>query len=137
MTFSSIGGRNRKIKVLHLITSLEVGGAQHGLLLGLPRFDSEKYEHIVCSLMDRIQMAVQFQRAGIEVHSLGLKTKIDFSSAIRLRTLLKEINPDILVVLGDRYEILSAVIAANFHQIPIMWFRYPVQDRYPKNILLQ
>ncbi|MEC9293731.1 MAG: glycosyltransferase [Chloroflexota bacterium] len=96
MTFSSIGGRNRKIKVLHLITSLEVGGAQHGLLLGLPRFDSEKYEHIVCSLMDRIQMAVQFQRAGIEVHSLGLKTKIDFSSAIRLRTLLKEINPDIL-----------------------------------------
>jgi GDP/UDP-N,N'-diacetylbacillosamine 2-epimerase (hydrolysing) len=28
-------------------------------------------------------------------------------------------KPDLLVVLGDRYEILSAVIAANFHQIPI------------------
>jgi glycosyltransferase involved in cell wall biosynthesis len=96
MTFSSIGDPNRKIKVLHLITSLEVGGAQYGLLLGLPRFNSEKYEHIVCSLMDRIQMAEQFQQAGIEVRSLGLKTKIDFSVAIRLRSLLKEVKPDVL-----------------------------------------
>ena len=96
MTFSGIDDANRKIKVLHLITSLEVGGAQHGLLLGLPRFNPKKYEHIVCSMMDRIQMAKQFQRAGIEVHSLGLKTKIDFSVAIRLRSLLKEVQPDIL-----------------------------------------
>ena len=96
MTLSLTGEPSRKIKVLHLITSLEVGGAQHGLLLGLPRFNSGKYEHIICSLMDRIQMAEQFQRAGIEVHSLGLKTKLDFLVAIRLRTLLKEVRPDVL-----------------------------------------
>ena len=96
MRFSLTSNPNHKITVLHLITSLEVGGAQHGLLLGLPRFNSEKYEHIVCSLMDRMQMADQFQRAGIEVHSLGLKTKMDFSVAIRLRSLLKEVRPDIL-----------------------------------------
>ena len=96
MTLSLTGDPSRKIKVLHLITSLEVGGAQHGLLLGLPRFNPEKYEHIVCSLMDRMQMAGQFQRAGIQVHSLGLKTKMDFSVAIRLRRLLKEVRPDVL-----------------------------------------
>ena len=96
MTFSLTDNQNRKITVMHLITSLEVGGAQHGLLLGLPRFNSEKYEHIVCSLMDRMQMASQFQRAGIEVHSLGLHTKMDFSVAIKLRALLKKVKPDIL-----------------------------------------
>ena len=96
MTFSLTSRPNHKITVLHLITSLEVGGAQHGLLLGLPRFNSEKYEHIVCSLTDRMQMAGQFQRAGIQVHSLGLKTKMDFSVAIRLRSLLKDVRPDIL-----------------------------------------
>ena len=94
--FSLTDNQNRKITVMHLITSLEVGGAQHGLLLGLPRFNSEKYEHIVCSLMDRMQMASQFQRAGIEVHSLGLHTKMDFSVAIKLRALLKKVKPDIL-----------------------------------------
>ena len=87
---------SHKIKVLHLITSLEVGGAQHGMLLGLPRFDSDRYEHIVCSIMDRMQMAQQFRSAGIEVRTLGLSRKTDVSVALRLRSLLKELRPDVL-----------------------------------------
>jgi glycosyltransferase involved in cell wall biosynthesis len=87
---------HRRIKVLHLITSLEVGGAQHGMLLGLPRFDIDKYEHIICSITDRMQMAEQFRKAGIEVHSLGLNRKTDLGVAIRLRKLLKQQRPDIL-----------------------------------------
>ena len=86
----------RRIKVLHLVTSLEVGGAQHGMLLGLPRFDSDQYEHIVCSIMDRMQMASQFREAGVEVRSLGLSRKTDIGVVLRLRALLKEIRPDVL-----------------------------------------
>jgi len=86
----------RRIKVLHLVTSLEVGGAQHGMLLALPRFDSDYYEHIVCSIMDRMQMASQFREAGIKIRSLGLSRKTDISVAIRLRVLLKELRPDVL-----------------------------------------
>lgn len=85
-----------RIKVLHLITSLEVGGAQHGILLGLPRFDPSRYEHVVCSIMDRMQMASQFRKAGIEVHSLGLNRKTDFMVALRLNSLLKQQRPDVL-----------------------------------------
>ncbi len=86
----------RKIKVFHLITSLEVGGAQRGLLLGLPMFDNEKYEHAVCSITDRMQMADQFRKVGVEVHSLGLSRKTDIGVALRLRSLLKDLRPDIL-----------------------------------------
>jgi glycosyltransferase involved in cell wall biosynthesis len=86
----------RRIKVLHLITSLEVGGAQHGLLLGLPRFDKDKYEHVLCSIMDRMQMAQQFREAGIEVHSLGLSKKTDLAVVHRLRSFLIKQRPDIL-----------------------------------------
>jgi glycosyltransferase involved in cell wall biosynthesis len=86
----------RKIKVLHLITSLEVGGAQHGMLLGLPRFDNNHYEHVVCSIMDRMQMVQQFRNAGIEVRTLGLSRKTDISVALRLRSLLKDLRPDVL-----------------------------------------
>ena len=87
---------NRRIKVLHLITSLELGGAQQGLLLGLPRFDPDRYEHVICSLMDRMRMAAQFRHAGIEVHSLGLSRKTDLAVVLRLRTLLKQLRPDVL-----------------------------------------
>lgn len=38
---------------------------------------------------------------------------------MRFASLFDSAKPDLLVVLGDRYEILSAVIAANFHQIPV------------------
>ena len=85
-----------KIKILHLIISLEVGGAQHGLLLGLPRFDADRYEHVICSIMDRMQMAAQFRQAGIEVRTLGLRRKTDLAVVLRLRSLLKQLRPDIL-----------------------------------------
>ena len=86
----------RPVKILHLITSLEVGGAQHGLLLGFPRFDLNRYEHIVCSIMGRMNMADQFRQAGIEVFSLGLKTKLDVGVAYRLNKLLRQLRPDVL-----------------------------------------
>jgi glycosyltransferase involved in cell wall biosynthesis len=83
-------------KILHLITSLEVGGAQHGLLLGLPRFAPDRYEHIICSITDRMQMASLYRAKGIEVRTLGLNRKTDITVALRLRSILKEIRPDIL-----------------------------------------
>ena len=38
---------------------------------------------------------------------------------MRFASLFDSVKPDLLVVFGDRYEIMSAVIAANFHQIPV------------------
>lgn len=86
----------RRIKIVHLVTSLEVGGAQHNMLLGLPRLDPERYEHVLVSIMDRMQMEQQFRQLGIEVHSLGLSKKTDLAVARRLRSLLKTLRPDIL-----------------------------------------
>jgi glycosyltransferase involved in cell wall biosynthesis len=87
---------SRKLKIVHLVTSLEVGGAQHNMLLGLPNLEPSRYKHILISIMDRMQMKQQFQQAGIEVHTLGLSKKTDIAVALRLRSLLKSIRPDIL-----------------------------------------
>jgi glycosyltransferase involved in cell wall biosynthesis len=86
----------KQLKIVHLVTSLEVGGAQHNMLLGLPNLDPSRYKHILISIMDRMQMKQQFQQAGIEVHTLGLSKKTDIAVALRLRSLLKTIRPDIL-----------------------------------------
>ena len=85
-----------KLKIVHLVTSLEVGGAQHNMLLGLPRLDRDRYEHHIVSIMNRMQMRQQFLRAGIGVHTLGLSHKTDLAVALRLRSLLKQLRPDIL-----------------------------------------
>ena len=87
---------SRKLIIVHLVTSLEVGGAQHNMLLGLPNLDPTRYKHILISIMDRMQMKQQFQQAGVEVHSLDLRKKTDVTAALRLRSLLNTIRPDIL-----------------------------------------
>jgi glycosyltransferase involved in cell wall biosynthesis len=46
--------------------------------------------------MDRMQMAQQFRQVGFEVHTLGLRRKSDLAVALRLRTLLRRLRPDIL-----------------------------------------
>jgi GDP/UDP-N,N'-diacetylbacillosamine 2-epimerase (hydrolysing) len=54
--------------------------------------------------------------------SLDTPTAISKSTGLGIMGFAKlfdTVKPDFLVVLGDRYEILSAVIAANFHHIPI------------------
>ena len=54
--------------------------------------------------------------------SLDTPTAISKSTGIGIMSFAKLFDttkPDFLVVLGDRYEIMSAVIAANFHNIPI------------------
>lgn len=86
----------RRKKVLHLITSLELGGAQSGLLLGLPRFENDEYAHILCSITDRMNMAEDFEKVGVKTMSLQLQNKTDFMVVWRLRKLLKEVKPDVL-----------------------------------------
>ena len=86
----------KRLKIVHLITSLEVGGAQHGLLMGLPRFDQSQYEHVIISIMDRLQMAPQFRDVGIQVITLGLNKKTDLLVIRRLMSVLGDLQPDIL-----------------------------------------
>ena len=70
----------KRKKILHLITSLEVGGVQHGLLLGLPKLDNKKYEHAICSLTSKMPMGNE---------TIYHKTAYDFSS---LKKVLEEVD---------------------------------------------
>ena len=110
---------SQRMKVLHLITSLEVGGTQRGLLLGLPRFNQEKYEHVICSLMDRMQMRNQFLQTGIKVKSLGVNTKTDMLALLRLRSLIKELRPDILHTYLLHSNIIGRIIG-RLSDVPVI-----------------
>ena len=46
-------------------------------------------------------------------------SKIISSSIIKSSQLFKKLKPDLLIVLGDRYEILASVLSAHLSRIPI------------------
>ncbi|MGP8049464.1 MAG: glycosyltransferase [Desulfobaccales bacterium] len=91
-------GPERPLKVLHLLASLPVGGAEDlvaAIVRGLPprRFAPE-----VACLEAPGPVGVELAAAGYPVHSLGLDLKRDpaWRLAAAVRRLLKEIRPDIL-----------------------------------------
>jgi UDP-N-acetylglucosamine 2-epimerase (non-hydrolysing)/GDP/UDP-N,N'-diacetylbacillosamine 2-epimerase (hydrolysing) len=60
----------------------------------------------------KVQMLLSADTVNATVKSTGLAT-IGFADA------LEELNPDLILVLGDRYEILSAVTSALIYKIPV------------------
>ncbi|MCH8043501.1 MAG: UDP-N-acetylglucosamine 2-epimerase (hydrolyzing) [Planctomycetes bacterium] len=60
----------------------------------------------------RVEMLLSGDTAGAITKSTGLAL-IGFSDA------LEDLRPDLMVLLGDRYEILAAATAALFHKIPL------------------
>lgn len=60
----------------------------------------------------KVEMLLSSDTANATAKSVGLAT-IGFADAY------EELKPDLLLVLGDRYEILAAVTAALFYKIPV------------------
>lgn len=83
--------------VLHLITGLGVGGAEHMLEKLVLSMDRAEFRNTVVSVTRDDQIAGRLREAGISVHSLGLTNAASLPRTIlRLRRLILELQPDIM-----------------------------------------
>jgi glycosyltransferase involved in cell wall biosynthesis len=72
----------KKIRVLHLITRLPIGGAERLLIGVLRTLDTESFESVVCCIMDRGELAVEVEALGVPLVSLGLMQKHGFDRKV-------------------------------------------------------
>ncbi len=83
------------IKVLFLIDTLEIGGAEKSLLTITAGFNS--VIPVFVYIYKGNSLEKKFISKGIEVHSLGIKKGYNFNGALKkLLPLINEINPDII-----------------------------------------
>ena len=61
----------RRKRILHLVTSLKVGGVAFWLLRNLKHMDPSRYEHLVCSFAVPRGLEAEFANAGFEPLVLG------------------------------------------------------------------
>lgn len=86
-----------KLKIVHLITGLGSGGAEHMLFKLVTNMDSTKFTNIVVSLSDKGFWGDRITGAGIQLHCLGLKNFQNMPLAIlKLLKLIDKLKPDIL-----------------------------------------
>ncbi len=78
-----------KIKVLQLITELDIGGAEKVLLSFIRKLNRDKYNVIVAYMKGEGKLTEDFRNAGIRVFDLKMKNRMNIRAIARLYRLLK------------------------------------------------
>jgi sugar transferase (PEP-CTERM/EpsH1 system associated) len=84
-----------KIKILHILHSLEVGGLENGVVNLINRLDSDLFEHAICCVASSGAMANRIEKP-VEIYSLGKGGKKDYLLSLRMAWVIKNVRPDIV-----------------------------------------
>lgn len=111
------------IKVIHIITDLDTGGAEMMLFNLVSRMDRRLFHNEIISLADIGVVGKELQKAGISVYGLGLnRNKI--SSSVHLGSLvclLKEIKPEIIQTWLYHADLVGGIAARLAGNVPVIW----------------
>jgi glycosyltransferase involved in cell wall biosynthesis len=88
--------KSRKISILHIITTLDVGGAEKHLLSLLANLDRARFQFTIVFLKGRGELVPYFECNGIRVVSLNVKGVWDISALARIAFLVKKGAYDIV-----------------------------------------
>jgi len=86
----------QRIKMLFLITELNIGGAEMVVLETAARLNKDKFSASVCSLLPDGQLTEALREQGIKTFSLNVREKFDLRGLFRLVRLLRRERIDIL-----------------------------------------
>jgi glycosyltransferase involved in cell wall biosynthesis len=108
-----------KIKIMYLITGLNVGGAELVLLRLAKGLDKKRFETFVYSILPIGKVGERMQQEGIRVESLGVRMKYDFRALFRLIAKLRTERPDILHTFLFHSNLIGR-IAGRIAHVPII-----------------
>ncbi len=122
---------NHKVKILHIITGLNTGGAETMLLKVLTNMDRESFLPEVVSLTDIGSVGPKIQELGIPVHAIGMRPEFPGPLSIwRFIRRVRGLQPDLLQ--GWMYH---GNLAAQFtnaflpNPVPVLWnVRHSIYD---------
>ncbi len=104
--------RSSRIVVLHVLEDLGTAGAERQLAAFILRSDVTRFQHEVCVFSEAGRFAAGLQDAGVRVHRLGGGSdKSLVQCFVRLRRLVREIDPDILHASLYRPGVVSRAVA--------------------------
>lgn len=87
---------DNKIKVIHILSCLDVGGAEVLVLNLLKKLDRTRYSPVVCSLEIGGKLEKEFKDAGIPVYAANKREGIDFSLPMKLAKIIIGSKADIV-----------------------------------------
>lgn len=113
---------NSVLKITHVITGLETGGAEMMLLKLLSALDPQAFSSRVICLREEGPMAERIRDLGITVESLNMYPGLpSYSSLKQLTNLLRAHEPDIVQTWMYHADLLGMLAARFAGRPPVVW----------------
>jgi glycosyltransferase involved in cell wall biosynthesis len=92
-----VGEAFGRTRVVHVISSLESGGAENMLLRTLPLLNTDEFEQIVITLFRQGELAPKLRKRGIKSVNIGLSSLADTRSMKNLKDEVLKYNPGLVI----------------------------------------
>ena len=113
---------NPKIKILHIITCLDTGGAEKMLYKLISGFDRDRFDISVISLKDLGSIGPEIQSLGVSVEGLKMKGPVSvFAGLFALLKAIRKIKPDIVQTWLYHADFLGSIAAKLAGCRHIIW----------------
>ena len=110
---------DKKINILRIITWLPVGGIERRIVALLPKLDRDKFNVSLCCIKRPGILADELEKAGVPVHLLPIRSRLNPIDLWKLAKLIKTLKIDIVHTHMYRSNV-PGVIAAKLAHIPII-----------------
>jgi glycosyltransferase involved in cell wall biosynthesis len=122
-------------RILHVITGLGAGGAEHVLLRVASSMRRDRFETLVVALMPEGPLAARLRDAGIEVRALGMAPGRPSPAALwKLVRFVRRFRPDVIQTWLYHADLMGA-LATRLTTVPALSWNLRASDmdmsRYP------
>ena len=100
-----------RLKILHILHSLQVGGLENGVVNLINLLDHDRFEHSICCINTTGPMAERITRKDVQIYQLNKKGR-DYLLPFKLMKLIGTIKPDI--VHTRNWSAIDGIIGARF-----------------------
>lgn len=116
------GRTHAPVRVCHVITGLNAGGAEIMLRNLLAATDRGRFDPVVVSLLPEGVVADGIRALGVPVHTLGLRGVRDVpAGVVRLARLLRRLRTDVLQGWMSHGNLMAGAAARLAGGIPVAW----------------
>ncbi len=123
------------MRILQIITGLNVGGAQRVLFDMARNFNPEKYEVLVCYLKEEGLVGHRMREKGIRVLNMKMKGFFDFRVIFKLARLIRREGIDLVHTHLARADAVGC-LAAKIAGVPVISTRHNTYEPWERNFLL-
>jgi len=108
-----------KLRLLQIIPTLDRAGAEKQMSLLVRHLDHSRFEPHVCVLTRSGPLEGELQSAGIPLHLVGKRRRVDLAAYLRLRRVIRQVRPHIVqtwLFAGNSY----GRVAAREARVPVI-----------------